>query len=53
MDIDRRLREDEGESDNGFRASDGDGETGVPITPGNFEISAERVSRTVTIRPKQ
>jgi hypothetical protein len=53
MEMDRRLREDEGESDSGSGVRDGDGETGVPITPENFKILADRVSGTVTNRPEE
>jgi hypothetical protein len=48
------VRENEGESDSGAEASDDDDETGeLPITAENFEISADRVSGTITIRPRE
>jgi hypothetical protein len=43
MDMERRLWEDEGESDSGFGVSDGDGETGMPITSVNFDLGRQSV----------
>jgi hypothetical protein len=52
MNMDERLRANEGKSDSGAEASDD--EIGrLPITPENFEISADRVPGTITIRPKK